>query len=138
SCEPLGQHPMPRGASAATRGCARPWLARALRLPKRSHANAGATTQVRHEHTPTLVKWGRRCVSSCSQSPIAPRERACAFGPLSFYPEARRGGGLVCCVPQKPDSATRASVRLRTLELLTGSPSATDARIAMTLIDSSF
>jgi len=37
----------------------------------------------------------------------------------------------------KPDSATRASVRSRTLALLAGRPSANDARIAITLLDSS-
>jgi soluble lytic murein transglycosylase len=38
----------------------------------------------------------------------------------------------------KPDSATRASVRARTFALLAARPSANDARIAITLIDSSF
>jgi len=37
----------------------------------------------------------------------------------------------------KPDSATRASVRSRTLALLASRPSANDARLAITLIDSS-
>ena len=37
----------------------------------------------------------------------------------------------------KPDSVTRASVRSRTLALLAGKPSANDARIAITLLDSS-
>jgi soluble lytic murein transglycosylase len=37
----------------------------------------------------------------------------------------------------KPDSATRASVRARALALLAGRPSANDARLAITLLDSS-
>jgi soluble lytic murein transglycosylase len=38
----------------------------------------------------------------------------------------------------RPDSATRASVRARTFALLAAKPSANDARVAITLIDSSF
>ena len=38
----------------------------------------------------------------------------------------------------KPDSATRASVRARAFALLAAKPSANDARIAITLVDSSF
>jgi len=51
---------------------------------------------------------------------------------------AEKGQALRLELLAKPDSATRASVRIRTLALLSGSPSAADARIAMTLIDSSF
>ena len=85
-----------------------------------------------------------RVGTSAARARIAPteaqaRERWRDFGGAArAYAElGEKAQALRLELLAKPDSATRASVRARTLALLAGKPSANDARLAITLMDSS-